>query len=145
MKVHQMILYFFLTVVLLSSIGVWLPYAIDLFVSNDVSAETAKAFSGNLMTYYIAIFIVGVIDRILSILSNPNYSFKKTEFLFLVAGSMACIVITFFAFKNIFHKEYERANIYAWIGTVMSFIIWWISKADSIEKFQPNILGDPIN
>lgn len=96
------------------------------------------------MTYYLALFTVGMIDRILTIIDNPNYNLKKTEFLWLVIASIICLILTFFSFKNTFHKNYDRANVYAWIGTFLSYFIWWLSKWDTIETAPSGILGGPI-
>lgn len=144
MKFYQLVLYFIITVLFLSSIGVWLPYGIDYFFGDSIKQETSDAFAGNLMTYYLAIFTVGIIDRLLSIIDNPNYNFKKTEFLLLVTVSIVCLFLTIMAFKNIFHKKFDVATNYAFYGTILSVFIWWLSKWDSITDSPANILGGPI-
>ncbi len=143
MKPHQIILYFVITIVIISSIGVWLPFAIDYF-AGTITPETKNALPGNLMTYYLALFTVSAIDRTLVIIDNTNYNYRKTEFLISIIVSLIFIGITFMAFKNIFHKDFATANVYAVIGTILSFVIWWISKWNTIETNATNILGGEI-
>lgn len=135
MKIVNQILYFVFTIVILSTIGVWLPLSIDYFPANKVSAKSLESLPGNLLTYYLSIFFVALVDRVLFLVRDNAYKHKITEILLAGVVAFICLTLTYFAFSKIYQKDYESAVHYCLYATVLSFVLWWIanykdSKAD---------------
>lgn len=143
MKAKDIVLYFVLTMIIVSSIGVWLPFAIDFF-AGSFKDETARSFPGNLLTYYLGIFTIATIDRMLRIFELDNYSHKKSEFLVLAFVILTVGFLTFMVFKNIHHNDYGAAWVWCIAPTVIAYIMWWISKWHTIESNPTNALGGNI-
>ena len=137
MRVFNKILYFVITVIVLSSMGVWLPFALDYFKGDSISIETKQALAGNILTYYLSLFFIAVIDRILHISKDERYKHKITEILIMSLVILVCISLTYISFRSVAHKLYDKAAYYACIATAVSYIIWWIAnwKNDNVDPY----------
>jgi uncharacterized BrkB/YihY/UPF0761 family membrane protein len=143
---YNLILYFLIAVLGFGSIGVWLPMFIDWFAhnSNDAttfSETTNKSTPGNIITYFLSIFLVSLIDRILYIVDKENYKHRKTE---IFISLLVIVAVTYFvlkSFKYLRMNDLESANIYALVGAGISFVIWWIANYQDKKTDPYDALG----
>lgn len=121
----ESILYFVITIVFLSSIGVWIPFALDLANSDGIQQKTWNEFPWNLITYSFAIVVVAFIDRLLHLFKvSSKYSRNTMEFLLLV---VVLIIGCFLVFKSVVHGKFDRiceSTYFACIFAVMSWLVW---------------------
>ncbi len=140
MKLFNQILYFVFTIVVLGAIGVWLPLAIDYFPKNSLTEESYKTFPSNLLTYYLSIFFVALVDRIIFIVKEDDYKYKITEVLIFGFIALFCFGLTYFSFSKIYQKQYESASWCCLWATLLSFVVWWVANRKD-EKMTP---GDAV-
>jgi hypothetical protein len=138
------VLYFLIAVILLGGIGVWLPFAIDYFPKNIISEESMKTLPGNLLTYYLSIFSVSLVDRIRYMLKDDRYRYKEFELLLSILVSAGCIYLTYYSFSFIYQKKYCEAIEYCKYATYLSFIVWWIANIKQPKTNSTQILGGTI-
>lgn len=140
MKLINQLLYFVFTIIILGSVGVWLPLAIDFFPTNTLSPESYTTFPSNLLTYYLSIFFIALVDRVIYIVKEDDYKHKITEVLIFGFIALACFGLTYFAFSKIYQKQYDSAFSYCFWATMLSFIVWWVANRKD-EKMTP---GDAV-
>jgi len=144
-KIANRILYFILAVMIISSVGIWIPLAIDYFPDSKISEDTLNVLPSNILTYYLSILFIGLIDRILYLIRNREYKHIITEILILGLITAFVIFITYLSFKNIASKDFYYATIYAFIGAATSYIIWWLANFNDKKVDPINALGGEIN
>ncbi|MCY7357201.1 MAG: hypothetical protein LH609_06965 [Rudanella sp.] len=137
MKLINLLLYFIFTIVFLGNIGTLLPLAIDYFPENTLSEEAYKTFPGNLLTYYLSIFFVSLVDRIIHIIKKEDYKYKITEVLIFGLIVLVCLWLIYMAFSKIHQKQYDSALWYCLFAIILSYIVWWIANYKD-EKMNPN-------
>jgi uncharacterized BrkB/YihY/UPF0761 family membrane protein len=143
---YNLILYFLIAVVGFGSIGVWLPMFIDWFAntsddSTTFSETTNKSTPGNIITYFLSIFLVSLIDRILYVIDKENYKHRKTEIFISLLVIVAVIYFVLKSFKYLRMNDLESANTYALLGASVSFVIWWIANYQDKKTDPYSALG----
>ena len=139
-----MLLYFFITIVGLSSIGIWLPFAIDRHDLGAASAATWHAFPGNILTYSLSIFMIAVIDRILHFLNSSSYSNHSIEFLLILIVIAGCGYIVYQSIYFLKFSQLCDAIYYAKIVAVIAWIAWLYVKLRSPHEDQFAAMGGQI-
>lgn len=138
--------YFFITIVLLSSIGVWMPFAIDLAQSDKIQEKTWIDLPWNLITYSIAIVVVAFIDRLLHLVKVTNKYTKNTiEFIFFL---FLMIIGGLLVFQSLVHGKFNRptqSTFFACCFAAMSWIVWIYVKARSPKEGNYSSLGGNFN
>lgn len=124
-KFFEFTAYFIITVVALSSLGVWLPFSIEKAQSDFISDGTWKGLPWNLFTYSVPIFMISFIDRLIHLLQTTS-KFKKNlrEFLvlILVLGGGG-----YLAYQSLVHSRFNRLNesiLYAFFFTSVAWFVW---------------------
>jgi len=128
MKIVNKILYFILTVFALGSMGAWMPFAIDFFKGNELHKETWEIFPGNILTYYLSLFFVAILDRIIYIVKDERYKHKITELLVIAFVALICVALTYLSFRSIALKEFQCATKFALIATSLAYLMWWLAN-----------------
>ena len=134
-------LYFLLAVVFLGSMGIWLPLAIDYFPSNKLSKNIIASIPNNLLTYYLSVFFISLIDRIRYMINDQRYKHKETEILISAIVVIICIYLTYCSFSLNYQKKYDEATQYGIYATCLSLIVWWIANAKQPKTNQIDSLG----
>ena len=146
MRIINKILYFILTVIVLGSTGVTIPVAIDYFQHSDITNQSLVVLPYSLLTYYLSLFFIAIVDRILIITKDTTYTHKITEILIIGIVTLLIIgLLTFFSFKSLMQNNYSSATFYASLGTITAFVIWWIANYKDTKVDPFNSLGGEIN
>jgi len=145
---YNLVLYFLITVVFFGSIGVWLPMLIDWFNNNPKDAsvkiitdETYHSTPNNIITYFLSVFSIALIDRILYIIDKKDYKHRKTE---IFASLIIVVAVAFFvlkSFKLIKANDIENAIQFSIYGALISYAIWWIANFNDTKSDPSNSLG----
>ncbi|CCG53718.1 Hypothetical transmembrane protein [Flavobacterium indicum GPTSA100-9 = DSM 17447] len=134
------IAYFIFAIAFLSSLGIWLPMAIDNYNLDGISDETFKTLPSNLLTYSLGIFLIATIDRVLFLFFRTGeYSNNILEFfaiLFLICGTG---FLVFVSLKSIKNSSIDEALKYAKYITVIAWAAWFYVKlqASKSNNFSP--------
>lgn len=132
-KFLNKILYFLIVVVFLQSIGVIIPIAVDFFKHEGFSGLSTSIVSYNILTYSASIFLASLVKRVLVFVDDEKYIHKKLEILILIIVSIMQSGLIFYAYYNIYYKDYDAAIFYSLIIMVLAWVMWWIaSQKDTI-------------
>lgn len=145
-KFFRFTLYFLITIVGLSSIGVWIPFLNDKANFDSITKETWNGLPLNLITYSIAIVMVAFIDRLLHLLKNTNrYTRKEMEFLCLIIllGVGTWLIYQVFVDKKF--NRVEDAISYSIYFTILSWIFWIYVKVKTPAYDNYSTLGGTLN
>jgi hypothetical protein len=120
-----LLLYFVVAILFLSSIGIWLPVAIDSYNQGHVSIETMSSLSGNILTYSLSIFLIAAIDRILHLFfKTSSYSNNSIEFLFIIILVFATGYVVFSSLRALKNAQIDDAIDYAKYVTFIAWGVW---------------------
>lgn len=145
---YNLIIYFVSTVCILGSVGVWLPMLIDWFIGNSdpkgvgiLSKETYRSTPNNIITYFLSVFSIAVIDRVLHIIDKKDYKYRKTEILvsLVVIGLVGFFVLKSFRFIRL--GDIDSAISFSIYGAVLSYVIWWIANYHDTRSDPDESLG----
>lgn len=127
--------YFLLAVVIVGSIGIWLPILIECLFLKKI---TPSSISQNLITYFITILFAGSIDYFFNQLKKLKIDGIASVFLDLIGLLLLSLVIVV---VGVFLSVYGH-NIWSLlmgsVGVVIAFRIWWLANVDN-----PNFFPDP--
>lgn len=124
-----LVLYFFLTIVAFSSLGVWLPLVFDHYDLGYISDESCKVISSNLITYSIVIFVTSLVDRVIQLFEKGNYTNNTIEFLVLILT--VCGGGVYLTYKSIWFLNFGivfNSIQYALYFTFLSWFLWFYVK-----------------
>jgi hypothetical protein len=131
-EVQNKLLYFVIAIVLIGSIGVWIP---QIFYLIDEKPLEFKILFQNLTTYYIAIIVVSCTDLALQIIKSLRLTNKIGKILLLtLVGIISVILFTINCYA--LWKNKPSAVYFIIIGVIVAYTLWWISKRDS-DTFNP--------
>ena len=140
-----LICYFLLAVVLLSSIGIWLPVLIDIFNKDKVSEEVMHSLPGNILTYALGLFLIAIIDRSIYLLfKTSQYQNNILEF-FVIA--FIFLITSFFVFcslKSLKGQYYIDAHSYAKYVMFISWGAWLYVKFRGTKDSNYSAIGGVI-
>ena len=143
---YNLILYFFITIVAFGSIGVWLPFVLDWMKADPkaksiVSDSTWNGTPNNIITYYLSVLLVSLIDRILFIIDQNDYAYRKTE---IFVSALVMLLVGYCvlkAYKLVSMFDIDSANTWAVIGACVSYVIWWIANYKETKTDPYNAWG----
>ena len=124
MKRLTAILYFFFAIVFLASLGVTLPGVIDA-MSDD--ANFVKNLNQNLVTYFIAILVSASLDYVLKLM-DEGVIYKKPAIITVCIVNVAVLITMGFVLYHNSKGRYDGVSIWVIIGTLISYIMWWITN-----------------
>lgn len=121
----EFLAYFSISIVILCSVGVWLPFAIDNAQFNQISEKTLKELPWNLITYSIAIVMVAFIDRLLFLFKITNkYKRNELEFLILLIVLFLGVFLVYKSYVLLKFNELHKSIYYSLSFTILAWILW---------------------
>lgn len=126
--------YFLLAVVIVGSIGIWLPILIECFFLNKI---TPSSISQNLITYFITILFAGSIDYFFNQLKKLKIDGIASVFLDLIGLLLLSLTIVLVGVFLSVYGHIIWSLLIASVGVVIAFRIWWLANVDN-PNFFPN-------
>jgi hypothetical protein len=122
-NVNQL-LYFVIAILIIGSIGIWLPPLLE-------GKMDLKSFSINLTTFFTSIVVAGSMDFVLKSIDSDAENLKS-KFLKSVGGLLATIgwIVLILVFLTI-NKWITIPLIMACLGTIVSLKLWWDNNLDN--------------
>ena len=141
MKLSEQIVYFLLAIVLFNSIGIWFPLIVDYYSSTSVTSATFNATPYNLMTYFMGLASVALVDRIKRLMRTKDYPAKFLEFLLWVFVGLIFLGFVFFVMKYIKDKQVSEAIHLSLYGTLLAYVLWWFAYYQPVKDSSYGALG----
>ena len=118
------LLYFIIAILVVGSIGIWLPPLLE-------GKMELKSFSINLTTFFTSIVVAGSMDFILKSIDSEAETLKL-QFLKFIGGLIASIgwIVLILVFLTI-NRWLVTPLIMASIGAIASLILWWHNNLDN--------------
>jgi len=129
--------YFLLAVVIIGSIGIWLPILIEQIFLKQI---TVSSIPQNLITYFITILFAGSIDYFFSQLNKLKVDGIASIFLDLIGLLLLSLGIVF---VGVFLSVYQHifwALLVGLTGVLIAYRIWWLANVDN-----PNFYPKPVS
>lgn len=114
------ILYFFVAIIVLASIGVSVPYYLDL---SSNSTDTLCNLNKNIVTYFAALYTTAALDFIIKQFDEVN-KYKKPLFLLLVLFLIYIIVISII----IINSNNDTLSNLGISGIIIAYGVWWLGN-----------------
>ncbi|SKB62730.1 hypothetical protein SAMN05660226_02329 [Parapedobacter luteus] len=139
-------MHFLITVVFLSSLGVWLPFAIDKAKVDSIAYETWIDLPTNLITYGVAIMMVSYVDRLLFLINNTTkYKRNGIEFLILLIIIIATGFLIFIAYVDLKFGRILSAIKATSLFTLIALATWIYVKAKNPRAGNFSSIGGPMS
>ncbi|GEM_PF-2498281 len=136
------VLYFFITVLFLSSLGVWLPFLIDKSTFDTVQDRTWNDLPTNLITYSVAIMMASYVERFLYLIKNTTKNNTNgIEFLILIAALIFSSCFIYISYVDIKFGRVESAIKMTSIFTCISLATWIYVRARNTRYDSFSALG----
>lgn len=118
------LLYFIIAILVIGSIGIWLPPLLE-------GKMDLKSFSINLTTFFTTIVVAGSMDFILKSIDSDSKNLKF-QFLKSIGGLITSIgwIVLILVFL-IVNKWLVTPLIMACIGSIAALILWWHNNLDN--------------
>lgn len=133
--------YFLLAVVLIGSIGIWLPILIECIFLKRI---TFTSIPQNVITYFITILFAGSIDYFFSQLKKLKIDGIASVFLDLIGLLLLSLAIVLIGVFLSIYNESTWSLIVGLIGVSIAYRVWWLANIDN-PNFYPkpsSSLGD---
>ncbi|WP_139378659.1 hypothetical protein [Parapedobacter luteus] len=145
-KTWENTMHFLITVVFLSSLGVWLPFAIDKAKVDSIAYETWIDLPTNLITYGVAIMMVSYVDRLLFLINNTTkYKRNGIEFLILLIIIIATGFLIFIAYVDLKFGRILSAIKATSLFTLIALATWIYVKAKNPRAGNFSSIGGPMS
>jgi len=134
--------YFFLAIVVIGSIGIWLPVIVELL-------DKSKNFNlsnmvHNMITYFITILVSGSITYFFRKLKEAKIKGIASIFLDLVALIIFSLGLVIAGILLNVNDCNDLALIIGVLGILLSYRIWWIANPEDMNLPKEGPLGgDP--
>lgn len=138
MKLFNVILYFFIAIIIVGSIGIWLPALLQFFKNNSIS--NWDLFQ-NMVTYSTTIIVAGCIDIILSKIGDRKLENIRGVVLLMLFLIMTTFVIVIISTITIIEKNFEVSIWLCSIGVLLAWVLWWFSNWGRDDLKPSNALG----
>jgi hypothetical protein len=140
LKNSNFVIYFVVIIVFIGGFGVFKDiYAIINCEDGSELSRLYNELSKNLSTYFIALIAASTADLILNRLPNERESFilRMPAITGLVAGGFLLFLIQLEVVNNTF-------KLAIW-GTILAWIMWWISNSTDPKHKEPKEPNEPLN
>lgn len=142
-QLADQLLYFFIAVVIVNSVGLWLPFVLDWF-SGSSSRVTYEALPNNAMTYFGGIAAVSIYDRLRKVMNMESHLSKNLELSFWVLAFGGIATLIFRVLKCAKEKLTQEAISLAIVGILVSYAIWWVANYKNVPSDPLNALGGKV-
>ena len=139
-KISLQAKYFWIAIVVIGSIGIWLPVLVGIEIK-------LKEISILLTTYYVSLYFSGCLDSVLNkigrLVNTPSevttleLLHRFMDVIALILLSIALVVCTIFFTKN---GYFIVAIILSIVGTIISLYMWWQNNNES-DRFETIMRG----
>jgi hypothetical protein len=126
--------YFLIAVVLIGSIGIWLPIGLELLIEKKVTFHNIPS---NTITYFVSLLFAGCIDYFLGKIQQLNIDGIIGVFFNLISISLLGIALVVGAIVLNIYKYDLYSLILGLIGIFISYRIWWIANEGN-PNFTPS-------
>jgi hypothetical protein len=125
--------YFLLAVVLIGSIGVWLPILVERIFLGKI---TISSIPQNIITYFITILFAGSIDYFFSQLKKLKLDGIASVFLDLIGLLLLSLAVVLVGVFLSVYNYTAWAILIGLFGVAVAYRIWWIANIDN-PNFYP--------
>ena len=136
--------YFIVAVVIINSVGLWLPYVLDWFNRGAFSATNREALPSSLVTYFGGIAAVAMFDRMRAVFKMEQHLSKTLEFSIWVIVVLSFFGLILYVLKQAKECQTGAALDLASVGVVLSYAIWWIANYKSLASSPLSALGGDV-
>jgi len=135
-------LYFFFTIIVFGSFGVWLPFIIDDYNYSKPSVMNIQALPNNIITYALSIFFVATIDRIIYLFKKSSkYDNIILEFLLILAVIFTNLWLVYKSVKCLKFNIINRSILYACIVDILAWGAWIYVKVQNTDSNNFSSIG----
>lgn len=129
--------YFLLAVVIVGSIGIWLPILIECIFLKKI---TITSIPQNVITYFITILFAGSIDYFFSQLKKLKVDGLASIFLDLIGLLLLSLAIVLTGvFLSVYNHSFWSLFV-GFVGVIIAYRIWWLANVDN-----PNFYPKPVS
>ncbi|SKA13762.1 hypothetical protein SAMN04488128_1021031 [Chitinophaga eiseniae] len=117
--------YFFIAVIIMGSIGIWLPIILEAIIEKKVTFHNVPP---NVTTYFVSLLFAGCIDLILGKINKLNINGLVNvilNILFILLLGLGIVVGAILL--NIYKYDFW-ALLLGIVGLLISYRIWWIAN-----------------
>jgi|TARA_B110000037_G_scaffold219893_1_gene286095 predicted neutral ceramidase superfamily lipid hydrolase len=127
MKLSLKLRYFLFAIIVIGSIGVWLPFLLAALLDKKVELNSIPI---NLTTFYVSIYFAGCVDFILKKIDSVDHKTKSHAFnmVMLIVLSIVLIIATIWTSIS---KYIFIATLLAACGCVIALRLWWINNTEN--------------
>lgn len=119
--------YFLIAIILVGSIGVWLPILLGIGLNKDFQLQEIPI---NLTTFYVSIYFGGCIDSILKLIDSKHENGKSTALNHIALILLSIALITATIWLNIVGSSLIALGL-ALFGTFIALKLWWKNNVDN--------------
>jgi len=120
--------YFLIAVIIIGSIGIWLPIGIEALADKKV---TFHSIPPNVTTYFVTILFAGCIDYFLGRIRALNINGIASIFLNLIILAIFSFGLVVGAVILNIYKRDGYSIVLGIIGVIISFRIWWLANVNN--------------
>ncbi|MBW2938236.1 hypothetical protein KXJ69_08975 [Aureisphaera sp. CAU 1614] len=141
MKFWNTFLYFLIAILIIGTIGIWLPAILD----NVNESEVDKfGLLQNCATYFITIIVAGCLELVIHFQNNAELK-NKLGFTFLIILLIIISIATIVGISfSIHYESYEISKWIVYIGVPVSWVLWWISNWKRNDMNPMDALGGSV-
>ena len=128
MKISLKAKYFIVAIIIVGSIGIWLPFILAIPLDEEISM---KSIPINLTTFYISIYFAGCVGYILNQIGESDLfksKHKVMNMIFLILLSFALILTTLWLSVV---NYVVLPIVLALIGTIIALRLWWLNNNEN--------------
>ena len=137
--------YFIVAVVIINSVGLWLPYVLDWFNRGAFSATNREALPSNIVTYFGGIAAVGMFDRMRAVFKMERHPSKTLEFSVWVIIVLSFLGLILYILKQAKEPKDGNALEIAAVSIILSYVVWWIANYKPLASNPLSPLGGDLN
>lgn len=128
MKLSVQAKYFWIAIVIVGSIGIWLPFLLAPPLEQSVGVDTIAI---NLTTFYISIYFSGCIDFMLKQINNIEHPNTKSNLLNIIFLLILCFGLIISTIWLSVLKYVAVPIVLSSIGSIIALRLWWITNLDN--------------
>ena len=126
-KLSNQAKYFWIAIVIIGTIGIWLPIIFELAGGEPVTWFNLPL---TFTTYYIAIYFSGCVDSMLKLFDEvvEEPKSKLLNFIFMILVSIALLIFTIWLNLN---DKFILPLMLSLMGTVIALKLWWENNEEN--------------
>lgn len=117
--------YFWIAIVIVGSMGIWLPFILASLLDKELDINTIPI---NMTTYYVSIYFAGSIDLILKYIDDEDRAYSKTRVLNMIGLILLSIFLIISTIWMNVSGMFTLPLILSIIGVGIALYLWWISN-----------------